>query len=565
MSPIKTIVSSFVSYLIKKRLPRFLLSAVRASPIALNPIDLNFADPALAHEFYHGRFALSGRIVNSGAISPWLIEPPGREWEEALHDFSWLRHMSSAKTILAGAHARALVDEWVTLSDKIINDRAWAGHVTARRIISWLSHAEMLLSGSSPEFQRRFLKNLNLNIRYLRILRPLSKKTHTIEICSALCFAALALQWPHSRLRRAERQLEQALEQQILPDGGHVSRNPAALLPILADLIALCYSYQQSKNQIPVTFIARMEQIDGILRFFQHRDQTLAHFNGVGPLLPERLNSLLNIHGVATPPPTQVPYSGYQRLAYGATTVLVDTGCPPQEPQHHWSKTAHAGCLSFEMSSGTHCFIVNCGVDPYGGSTTSFFGRLTAAHSTATLNDTSSCQFRHPNQAHSLIEEGPDRVQIKHIEQPHCHGFVARHNGYGRRFNLLHQRSMALSKDGNLLQGADRFIKIKPDQSPIQSVATVRFHLHPDVEVSRLDDKSLRLEVMRADVWILTCHSEMSLEESIYFCGLQGPVKTRQIVFSFDPNTATEIYWAFARQTRQPTPPLATSSPLARS
>jgi len=84
-------------------------------------------------------------------------------------------------------------------------------------------------------------------------------------------------------------------------------------------------------------------------------------------------------------------------------------------------------------------------------------------------------------------------------------------------------------------------------------LATVRFHLHPQVEVSRLDKRALRLEVMRADVWVLTCQAEMYLEESIYFCDRQGPTRTRQIVFSFAPDEVREVYWAFEREVRKQT------------
>jgi len=537
------------AWLIKRWLPRFLLAAITKPPkIALIPIDLNLSDSALAYEFYHGRFALAGRIVRAGAVSPWLIEPPSTAWEEALHDFGWLRHMNIAKTALAVAHARTLVDEWITLSDKYISRTAWKHHITARRIISWLSHADMLLADGSPTFQNKFLKSLNLNIRYLRILQIFAGKSQRLEICLALCFVALACAQSPAQLHRAEQRLERALATNILPDGGHVSRNPAALVPILADLLALYHLYQQDKKSVPKSFITTLKNIHEALRFFQHRDQSLADFNGVVPLLPERLNGLLNIHPATLPPPENLPDSGYQRLCHGATTVIVDTGCPPQGHKKIWSSSSHAGCLSFEMSSGAHRFIINCGIDPYGNDEFHFLGRLTAAHSTATLNDTSSCQFLHSGLASSLISTGPDKIKIKHVKGQDCNGFVANHNGYARHFNLLHQRSMALSTDGNLLQGADRFVKVKQEREIDQITATVRFHLHPDVEVSQLDNKSLRLEVMRADVWILTCQAEMHLEDSIYFCGLQGPLKTRQIVFSFNPKNEQEIYWAFQRQ-----------------
>jgi len=560
----------FVPYLTQKPWIFFFSTGLKSRNITTIPLDLNLADPVLAHEFYHGR-----RIVRAGCASPWAIEPPSYAWEESLHDFGWLRHMKAAKTTLAGAYARILVDEWITMATRQPNHTAWESHVAARRIISWLSHADMLLSGASAGFQRKFLKSLSLNLRYLRGAYFFMGKTQIgqLDIAMALCFAALVLETSPAQLRAAQHRLERAFDAEILTDGGHISRNPAALVPMLADLISLCHLYQKTGRPVPEAFIAMRERIDQALRFFLHRDQSLANFNGVGPLLPERLNGLLNVHAPTISAPAQMPYSGYQRLSHGATTVLVDTGCQPAGHQADMLAKAHAGCLSFEMSSSAHRFIVNCGIDPNGRDEWHSLGRLTAAHSTATLNDTSSARFHCDRRGRMLLRGGLGPVRVKPIERPDCTGFVACHNGYGRAFNLLHQRSMALSRDGNLLQGSDRFVQISPERSPktvqwfsdkkrrsktqelersMESiVATVRFHLHPDVEVSRLDSRALRLEVMRADVWIMTCHAEMYLEDSIYFCGLQGPVKTRQIVFSFSPGETREVYWAFQREVRK--------------
>jgi len=340
---------AFAAYLMKKPWILSPLGGSAPQRIHIIPLDLHLADPALAHEFYHGRFALAGRIVRTGAISPWHIVPPHRQWEEELHDFSWLRHMSAAKTAIASAHARILVDEWIDLSSKNKGRIAWEIQVVARRVISWLSHADMLLVDAPVSFSRKFLKNLKLNIRYLRLLRPfMGKKAQTgvLEAAMALCFAALTLPASETQLQAAERYLNQALDAHILDDGGHISRNPSLLIAILADMVALCHAYQQGNRPIPPNFLEILDRLDEALRFFQHRDQSLANFNGVGPLLPERLNKLLNIHAPTTPPPAQLESSGYQRLACGATTLIMDTGCPPQGRHKHWSTTAHAGCLS---------------------------------------------------------------------------------------------------------------------------------------------------------------------------------------------------------------------------
>ncbi len=126
------------------------------------------------------------------------------------------------------------------------------------------------------------------------------------------------------------------------------------------------------------------------LRFFRHQDGSLALFNGVGPTMPERIISVLRHDETAGSPLTHAPYSGYERLSMGSTTIIADTGLPPPVTA---SRDAHAGCLAFEMSSGRQRYIVNSGIDRFGPPEFRPLGRSTAAHSTATINDTSSCRF----------------------------------------------------------------------------------------------------------------------------------------------------------------------------
>jgi len=537
---------------------RWRFHGFRPVDIMFHPLDLNLADPRLAHEFYHGRFALAGRIVNAGSLSPFALVAPSKEWEEALQDFSWLRHMSAAKDALASAHARSLVSDWIDGYAKPLRGMAWRGDVVARRIINWLCHAMMLFEKKDPAFKRKFLKSLGFQMRYLRAIMPLMPRDQgRLEACIALCMAAQSLPMASGQIRRSEVHLMREIAMQILPDGGHISRNPAVLVPLLAHLVALRHCYGESGQYPPSGLVETIEKMMLMLRFFQHRDFSLANFNGVGPLLPERLTPLLNLNKTTKTFERNASHSGYQRLSFGATTVLVDTGCPPTGIL---SNHAHAGCLSFELSSSQNRLIVNCGIDPSLPPDVRFLGRLTAAHSTATINDTSSCRFRYDGQATSPISDGPTKVQVKAVEQDNRVGFIANHNGYLRSFNLLHQRSMTLSKDGNLCEGADRFILLDRkggrksrkahEMKGSDALATLRFHLHPDVEVSHDTQDALRLEIAGADCWLLTCEAEMQLEDSIYFCALRGSTKTRQIVVSFNIADRKEVYWAFRRLER---------------
>src|SRR5258708_12786147 len=71
-------------------------------------------------------------------------------------------------------------------------------------------------------------------------------------------------------------------------------------------------------------------------------------------------------------------------------TVIMDTGAPPSA---NVSQDGHGGCVSFELVSGASRIVINCGMPSTGRDNWRAFARSTAAHSTLTYHETSSCQF----------------------------------------------------------------------------------------------------------------------------------------------------------------------------
>ena len=82
----------------------------------------------------------------------------------------------------------------------------------------------------------------------------------------------------------------------------------------------------------------------------------------------------------------------------------MDTGPPPPPSVSH---DAHAGCLSFELSSGTSRIVINCGMPSTGRDNWRGFARGTSAHSTLTYHDTSSCQFVELSAMKRLLQGAP--------------------------------------------------------------------------------------------------------------------------------------------------------------
>jgi uncharacterized heparinase superfamily protein len=520
--------------------------------VLIAPPDLRLADPQIAIEIYHGRFPLAGHLVETAGRSPFAIEVGNRGWLRALHGFRWLRHMRAAATDLAAANARALVADWIAAHGSRISDTAWDPGTTAKRVIAWLQHSSVVLQGAEFGFYRSFLKSLALQVRYLRsVVREMPASEARLRARIALAYAALSLPAPASALRGATRHLAEELDRQILPDGGHVSRNPMALKELLADLLPLRQTYANQAETPPAELIGAIDRMLPALRFFRHADGSLAHFNGMGVTIHERVAAILRHDETGGAPLLHAPHSGYERLSLGGTTVIADTGVPPPL---EIAEAAHAGCLSFELSSGRHQFVVNAGIDAYGGVEVRPLARATAAHSTACLNDTSSARFTHSARVSGMLgaplTDGPRNVRCDRLDQPGSQGFVAAHDGYLARFGLWHERSLRLSDDGDLLSGTDRFIS-RSGRFPEADAAAIRFHLHPDVELFRDNKGRLVLAPPQADRWFFSSDIAPRVEESIFFAAVGGPRRSRQIVLYCNASETPQVSWRLEKRRRE--------------
>jgi len=530
-------------------LARLPFIAGRSERLLIAPQDLRTADPTRASEIYGGRFAFAGKIVICDGRSPFEMTPPSEDWAEALLGFGWLRHLRAAESGITRANARALVEEWIALQGSW-HSLAWRPEILSQRIIAWLTHAPLILDDVDVVFYRTFLRTLTRQVRYLRSTAGDARDgVRRLQARIALTYAALCLSGQRQHLRRAARALVAELERQVLPDGGHISRNPGALVELMLDLLPLRQVFAAGNVPPPSALLNAIDRIMPMLRFFRHGDGRFALFNGMGPTHPDLLATILAYDDTYGAPLANAPYSGYQRLEAGRTIIIVDTGRPPPVDL---SREAHAGCLSFELST-THRIIVNSGAPEVGKANWRDVARATAAHSTATLNNTSSCRFLGAQRLlfGNPIVQGPTHVEVG--REVHDKGLSLRtsHDGYLRRFGLVHQRSLSLSADGTRLDGEDVFYPGESGARPAtkRDEFAVRFHLNPEIRATRQDDgRSVILVLPNKDVWNFSAHEhEVTLEEGVYLAGQDGPRRTHQLVISGRTRKSPRVVWSLTQ------------------
>jgi uncharacterized heparinase superfamily protein len=526
----------------------------RTDRLIIAPHDLRTADATRAAEIYAGRFVFAGKIVTCHGRSIFDLEPPSEDWEVALRGFGGRRHWRAADTALTRANARSLVDDWISnpARKRPVARRA---DVLARRVVSLLSQAPLVLGDTDGKFYRRYLRGLTSEIRYLRYsMLDIPDGVARLQVLVALCYTSLCLANQAKHIRTATRKLSDELARQILPDGGHISRNPGALIELLIDLLPLRQTFAARNVAPPPALLNAIDRMMPMLRFFRHGDGSFALFNGMSSAPSDVLATLLaydDTHGV---PMASMPHTGFQRLDAGATTIIMDTGPPPPPSVSH---DAHAGCLSFELSSGPSRIVINCGMPSTGRDSWRPFARSTLAHSTLACHDTSSCQFVELSAMKRLLRgapivSGPTKVESYRESVGNGVLLTTSHDGYLPRFGVVHRRVLMLAQDGSRLDGEDTLApapggRIKSGETDY----ALRFHLHPSVKASRLSDaRGVMLVLPNRDVWTFEAlDDKVEVEDSVFLAGNDGPRRTAQIVIRQDSRHAPSIRWSFVRST----------------
>lgn len=497
----------------------------------------------------HGRAILSGdfahaherHTLTSAAHVPETASDAWRSW---FHGMNWLAHVRVVSGGASGGEAPYFAREWLSAwmdANANYSPIAWSADVTANRLINILRAWPFLVrdDDAAGPFEKTLRKTLGRDLRHLGHATPPDGAGYArLLALKALTFAQLAIQGRERGLAKALQRLEAEIDEQLLPDGGHVERNPQRLAEVLSDLLELKSLIVAATGEVPVFVQNAIDRAAPMLRQFRHLDGGFAVFNGGLEGDPAHIDRLLSMTDGGAKAPGRAPYAGFQRLSAGNIAVIMDCGKPGGPGRQH-----HAGTLSFEMSVGAQRVIVNCGAragksDPWRTALAA-----TAAHSTVTVNDTSSAAF----EIDGTLHRGPDHVTCERNDSEDGVLVEAMHDGYLPTFGLTHHRALYVSPGADGVRGEDRL------SGSGGEYYTVRFHLHPSVKASLLGEGAgvlLRFGQRGRDTWRMrTSQGEIRLEDSVYLGRAGEHKRTAQIVVS-GPLTGNGVLvkWALTRE-----------------
>ncbi|MFC3907950.1 heparinase II/III family protein [Legionella dresdenensis] len=470
--------------------------------------------------------------------SSWNDSSQDKLWLYNLHYFDDLDSLGAENRVEL---AISWILQWINQNPPA-SGNGWEPYPTSLRIVNWVKWLSKNTC-SSPVID----ESLALQARVLeQKLEYHLLANHLFVNAQALIFAGC---WLSSKdadrwLKKGIRLFVREVKEQFLPDGAHFELSPmyhANLLLNVLDVINLAYCSQNN------FLLSKVEQLKAVvkkgigwLELMMHPDDRISFFNDAAfsnapelalikeyaallaidvPAIFKEPNELSYVH---------MPDSGYIRFQSDTAVAILDVGCvgPDYQPGH-----AHADTLSFELSVGKQRVFVNTGTSQYGLGVERDWQRSTSAHNTVAINNLNSSEiwggFRVARRARPF--------DLNIVQEPQAIHVACSHNGYMRLKNkIVHRREWLFSNNK---------LKIDDKVNAPTCIATAFFHLHPDLQIEQLNNKSLQIVSDKVKVKMTFSDSEICLEEG-YWCPEFGvKINNKLVKVNFSSHLETNIEW----------------------
>jgi uncharacterized heparinase superfamily protein len=479
-----------------------------------------------------GHWDHAGQRIDVGAQGhPFSISLPSEDFASWVHGFAWLPDLLCVK---GGSNkAKALLSHWIAQFPlRPHNNFVSAPDRLALRLFQWGRAFDAIKDSQGALLESYFGQMRRLRRAEGDVSEGLSR---LYADASSVMFGARLVDNAESWLARGLDRLDEQLGQQILADGGHVSRSPFATLQALEIAIATDAVLNARGLSSSRALSRAIDRMAPMIQTLRHTDGGLGVFQGGHEGVSAKIDAIL----AAVPGDPQsfsyARHTGYHRMEMAGTVLLTDTANAAPFPH---DGHAHLAPLAMELSTAEGRLIVNCGWHPSASQQWRRPVRSSAAHSTLIINENSPGKILEEGLRFkafgAAIAEDSDDVRARLKEQSAGLWLEGTHHGYMSGYGLVHRRRLFMGEDGDDVRGEDSLfvpagrVPLRSDRIPF----ALRFHFHPDVRVSLAQDLSSALLVQRGRAgWrFRTDGGPIAVEPSVYLGASARPVRAQQLV-----------------------------------
>ena len=439
-----------------------------------------------------------------------------------LHSFFWLFSLdlkSSKKDI------QSVILKWI---DKNIdyNASSWEIDILSKRIISWISNSKMSYEDSSQSYKNKFDEITKKQINHLinEIGRSIWVDDKMIG-CSAIILAGISYN-DKNFLSYGFNLLRKIIKISFDNEGFPKSRNIRQLAFYLKYFVLIREWLKESQNEIP-------EYLNEII-FYLGQSYVLIHkniepnflFNGNQLSKNSNFDNYLKRLGYNFKNGS-FETGGYIFLKNKKNCLAADLGVPPEK---EFSKDYQSGALSFEFLSNNNKIICNSGYFQNFKHQLNLISKSTACHSSLNIDNTSSVSFVKQISGINKINSSLKIFNKKVLSDKNYWSLEASHNGYLKKFGIIHHRKIEFFHEISKLSGVD---KIEKRDNLKEPNFEIRFHLDPIAKVMKTQDGKSIYIGLKSEGWKFTSlNNNISFETGLYFGNKNKFIENQNILIS---------------------------------
>ncbi len=503
-----TLINEFYFYIINKIRKLYLNSQIynkKISKIDNKILDytpsLNIFDCIIKYE------KKKNKIEDYLLDSIWTNEKLNINDYKKLHSFFWLFSidLKSSKKI-----TQSIILKWIN-ENKNYNNKNWEVDTLSKRIISWISNSKLTYEDASQDFKENFNFILKKQINHLiNEINRSELSDNKMTSCTAIILAGLSykdqkfLDYGLSLLKKIS-----IFSFDIY--GFPKSRNLNQLVFYLKYFVLIRELLKESQNEIPDYLNERIFYLGQAYNFIFQSTKVSFLFNGNYEVSYSDFDKYIKFRDYKFKS-NFFEVGGYAILKNKNVSIIMDVG---NLPEKKFSKNFQSGTMSFEFAYQNKKLISNSGYFQNYKHQLNNISRSTAAHSTLILDNTSITKFKKNNVGDLVFENNYKIFNKKIIFEKNFWSIHSSHDGYQKKYGIVHQREIEFYPEKNILVGKDKLIKKKNYKS---TNFEIRFHLDPDSKVLKTQNgKNILIELENSG-WKFTCNGYLiDIETGLYF------------------------------------------------
>jgi len=452
-----------------------------------------------------------------------------------LNSFFWLFSLdlrSSKK------NTQDVISQWID-KNHTYNSKSWEVDIVAKRIISWTSNSRLTYEDGSTNYKAKFNSVIKKQINHLiNEIDGSEWVDDKMVSCAAIILAGLAYPDKDGYLKTGLNLLGKLVKFSLDNDGFPKSRNIRQLCFYLKYFILIREWFKESQSEIPNFINENIYYLGQAYAFVWQNNKVDLFFNGNYETDNVNFDHYLKKLGYSFKNQNN-ELGGYALLNNKKISLAMDVGSSPNKKN---SSNYQAGTLSFEIISNSKKLICNSGYFQNHNHQLNKLSKSSAVHSTLILDDTSSCKFNKITNKSSKISHGLKISKKNIVFEKNYWKINAAHDGYLKRYGIIHEREIEFYPEQIKFIGHDRII-FKNSVKDLKF--EIRFHLDPNIKIMKTQDNKSILIDLDGEGWKFNCNNNnMNIDNGLYFGRKDSFLDNQNIVISGMTNDKNQtIKW----------------------